>query len=315
MNAISESYRKVPYDLREAKQVERRMLVDAFQRLIAAGFPIADYQYTGMGSIYFFDFALFHKYLGIQKMLSVEISSAIKKRVEFNKPYGNVEVRIAPISKVIPELSRDRKHILWLDYDTVIRADYARDIVSALSSLTTGSLLLTTVDVEPPGKEDTGPKQWQEHFATEVAEYLPRGHDSTTFAKSNMVKLNTQILDNIISRGMRSRSEAEFCRIFNFVYKDGHTMLTVGGMICTPDEKRRLSAAGLENTIYYRTSFSFDPCELQIPRFTRKERLHLDCVMPCADEWVPDAFEAAPEDIKRYRDVYRFLPSYAELVL
>ena len=315
MATITESYRKVPYDLREAKQVERRMLIDAFQRLATAGFSISDYQYTGMGSIYFFDFALFYKYLGIHRMLSVEISKAIEKRVKFNKPYGNIDVRIDSIGKVIPELSRDRKHILWLDYDSVIRADYARDVVSALSSLSTASLLLITVDVEPPGKDGTGPKEWREHFAAEVSEYLPRVIDNTTFARSNLVRLNTQLLDNVIGRGMRSRSEAEFCRMFNFTYKDGHQMLTLGGMICTQDEKRRLLAAGLDNTIYYRNSFHADPCELRIPRFTRKERLHLDWAMPCADSWLPDDFEVAPEDIKTYREIYRFLPSYAELVL
>ena len=50
-----ESWRKVPYDLRPAKQAERRMLVDAFMILSQAGFPIRDYQYTGMGSVYFVD--------------------------------------------------------------------------------------------------------------------------------------------------------------------------------------------------------------------------------------------------------------------
>ena len=315
MTDIAESYRKVPYDLREAKQVERRMLIDAFQRLTVAGFAIADYQYTGMGSIYFFDFALFHKYLGIQNMLSVEISKKIQKRVEFNRPYGDVKIRMEPIGKVIPDLSRDRKHILWLDYDSVIRTEYTEDMVAALSSLSTGSIVLITVDAEPPGKEDTGPKEWREYFAGQLSDYLPRVSTDETYARSNLLQLNIQILDNVIARGMRSRNEAEFCRMFCFSYKDGHQMLTLGGMICAPEDKRRIVAAGLDNTIYYRCSFDGPPFNLHIPRFTKKERLHLDRAMPCADHWVPDEFETTEEDVKAYRDVYRFLPSYAELVL
>ena len=131
MSEISESFRKVPYDLREATQVERRMLIDAFQRLSAAGFAISDYQYTGMGSIYFFDFALFHKYIGIQYMLSVEISERAERRVKFNRPYGNVDILIGPIGRILPDLFRDRHHIVWLDYDGVICADHTRDVVSA----------------------------------------------------------------------------------------------------------------------------------------------------------------------------------------
>lgn len=80
-------------------------------------------------------------------------------------------------------------------------------------------------------------------------------------------------------------------------------MLTVGGMFCAPDDKRKLLAAGLDSTIYYRNSFASDPCELRIPRFTRKERLHLDWAMPCTDEWLPGDFEPTAEDIGAYRDV------------
>jgi len=55
LSETSSSYR-VQYDLRPAKQVERRMIIDALQRLSTAGFPITDYQYTGFGAIYFVDF-------------------------------------------------------------------------------------------------------------------------------------------------------------------------------------------------------------------------------------------------------------------
>ena len=37
MNGISKSALEVQYDLRPAKQVERRMLLDTFQRLAQAG--------------------------------------------------------------------------------------------------------------------------------------------------------------------------------------------------------------------------------------------------------------------------------------
>src|SRR5687768_12973988 len=117
--AISHSYRKVQYDLRPAKQVERRMLIDSFQRLAIGGFQLHDYQYTGMGSIYFVDFTLFHRYLGITRMLSVEISGDIEKRVRFNKPFAEVGIKIDAIGNIIPTLHRDVQHIVWLDYDSV----------------------------------------------------------------------------------------------------------------------------------------------------------------------------------------------------
>ena len=70
MKNLSASYLKVDYNLRPAKQIERRMILDTFHNLGTVGFPIRDYKYVGFGSIYFVDFAMFHKLLGIRKLLS-----------------------------------------------------------------------------------------------------------------------------------------------------------------------------------------------------------------------------------------------------
>ena len=64
-------------------------------------------------------------------MLSVEISKKIEKRIDFNRPFGNVQVQIEPIGTVLPSLHRDRRHIVWLDYDNILCADYASDIIVA----------------------------------------------------------------------------------------------------------------------------------------------------------------------------------------
>src|SRR5215467_3649289 len=137
---------KVQYDLRPAKQVERRMLMDAFQRLAESGFQIRDYQYTGFGSVYFVDFILFHKIFGLQRLLSLEHEAVLESRVRFNKPFSCVDVRMQPAAVAIPNLSRDLKHILWLDYDGILRRDFLSDIKAALSILPAGSILLVTVD-------------------------------------------------------------------------------------------------------------------------------------------------------------------------
>src|SRR5438270_10539979 len=96
---------KVQYELRAAKQVERRMLIESLQALSLAGFPITDYQYTGFGAIYFVDFILFHKILGIREMLSIEGSPKVHRRAVFNRPYDAVRVHLGLSTDVIPTLS------------------------------------------------------------------------------------------------------------------------------------------------------------------------------------------------------------------
>lgn len=328
MSAISSSYR-VQYDMRPAKQVERRMLVDALQHLAAAHFPVADYQYTGFGAIYFVDFILFHKILGLGKLVSLEQQESLTSRMKFNRPFSCVEIKMVPASSEIPNLSRDVRHLVWLDYDGVLQRDFLSDIQSAITVLPAGSILLVTVDVEPPEDHDyrfvdpqfdnsknvLGPKHWKRYFEYHASSYLKLGLTDADFGKSGLILRCTEILKAAFTKSIVARPELEFLPMFNFAYKDSHSMLTMGGMVAGRAEKRQLRASKLGDTVYYRDDFGSPPFEIKVPRFTRKERIYLDREMPCADGWVPEEFHLDPEDVRRYRDIYRFLPAFAEISL
>ena len=65
------SYQKINYSIRPAKSAERKMLCELIQHL-SVFHKLSDYQYIGFGSTYFTDFSLFHRNLGINKMISIE---------------------------------------------------------------------------------------------------------------------------------------------------------------------------------------------------------------------------------------------------
>jgi putative O-methyltransferase len=312
--ASTESYLKVQYDLRPAKQVERRMLIDTLHMLAAANFPIRDYQYTGFGSIYFVDFILFHKLLGIKRMTSIEHSERIKSRVRFNKPYASVDIFMGSASEVIPRLSSDRRHLLWLDYDDVLNASQLTDIRLAATYLSPGSLLLVTVDAEPPGDKDDGPAEWGQHFHQEAGELAANLSAVGDFRESNLAKVNVQIIERAIKAGMAGR-DAAFFPLFNFLYADGHRMLTVGGMVVTDPERRQILGSEVVNAHFVRLDLRKPPYPIRVPRLTRKERIYMDSMMPCKARWKPRAFELPTEDVQAYRQIYPFFPAYAELLL
>jgi hypothetical protein len=313
MTGPTESYREVPYDLRPKKQVERRMFVDALQRLSVAGFPISEYKYTGLGSIHFVDFILFHRLLGITDLLSVEHSESITKRIHFNRPYKKVDVKISKIGDVIPTLSRDKKHIIWLDYDDILHKEQLEDVELCGTFLPVGSIVVITIDAHPP--KGDGPKQWRKHFMREAGRYLGTTTKVSDFWLSKLVKRNAEVLYGALIQGMAGR-DALFFPMFKFLYADGrHPMLTVGGMVVGEEEKRKLAGSSLIQTVYFRPDATDQPYEIKMPTLTRKERLHLDCEMPCADGWVPRDFELTAEEVRDYRDIYRFYPAYAELLL
>jgi len=312
VNRPTESYLKVHYELRPAKQVERRMLVDALQILSLSDFQIRDYQYTGMGSIYFIDFILFHRALGVSKMLSVEYSTNVAKRVEFNRPFKCVNLQIAPIGDVIPTLSGSLKHILWLDYDAPLSATHLQDVSLAGTYLTTGSILLVTVDAEPPTESDE-PADWRNYFSEQAGEYFDAKLKNGDFAQSKLPARSVELIERALQGGMVGRTNIDFIPLFNFVYQDGHKMLTMGGMIGTQEDRDRIAKSALSRCTYYRDDLKLEPCVITVPRLTRKERQYLDQFMPCEDRWIPDDFELKHDDVLAYRDIYRYCPAYAEL--
>lgn len=314
MSAISKSALEVQFDLRPAKQVERRMLLDAFQRLAQAGFSIRDYAYTGFGSLHFIDFVIFHKLLGIDQMLSVEHDLALEGRVRFNCPYRCVDIMMGSATDVIPTLSRDQQHILWLDNDEPVTKAILNDVYLAGSQLPTGSFLIVTVDVEPPVKDAYDAHTNKLYFEEEAQNYLGL-LDIQAFTKENLYKTSKQVIMNALKEGMAGRTSIDFHPLFYFVYAGSHRMMTIGGMIGSNAEKRKLNSMNKEGAVYLRMKENEDPYEIKVPVFTRKERHLLDSAMPCPAGWQPTEFTIPVEHIETYREIYRFLPSYVEILL
>ncbi len=320
MSQPAKSYERVHYEFRPAKQVERRMLIHTFHHLMMLGFPISDYKYTGLGSIYFIDFIMFHKYLGINKFLSVEESSTVENRVRFNRPFGCVDIAIGDIIEFIPHLSSDFQHILWLDYDHILTEDTLNAVYMATIQLSPGSVFLVTVDVEPPGSPAEGltrwnPKAWQRHFMQEARDYMWSRPNVKDFARDSLLKTNARLIDYAISKALVARPEVAFLPLFNFTYADGHRMLSVGGMIGNEAQRRSLESLDRKTLHFLRRSITEAPYEIAVPKVTRKERLYLDSEMPCDDKWCPQDFELTPDEISAYRSIYQYYPAYTEMLL
>ncbi len=323
---LSRSYLDVHYGLRPGKQVERRILIDAFQLFSESGFPVRDYNYIGMGSVHFIDFTMFHKYLGIEKMLSVELSHEIEDRVKFNAPYRDIiETQVGrPIGDFIDNLKDEEKYTIWLDYDGIL-ADYMiEDVCTAMQTLPTGSLLLITIDTEPPltkeypkvnRKDDNEDnfKITKDYYEEIAPTYIPVKYKLEDYNYNNLPILNRDIIYSAIKSTLIP-TEKKYVPLFNFLYADGHRMLTIGGMVVDSKDERKLKNSRLLSADYIRTGYDSEAFYIKVPILTRKEQLHLDSFMPSLKDWKSD-FDISQEDLENYRKIYRFYPSYAELYL
>ena len=67
------SFEKINYLLRPKKQIERKIIIEILQKIQKPlKIDISKYCYIGMGSIYYYDYILFHKFLGISNMVSID---------------------------------------------------------------------------------------------------------------------------------------------------------------------------------------------------------------------------------------------------
>ena len=324
MAAPESSSRKVPYDLRAHKQVERRMMVHVIQLLAEAGFPISTYRYVGFGAFFFVDFILFRRLLGITEMISIEHDTDHEKRVLFNLPFKDIEVIFHPSHDYLSEMNRDKRHILWLDYDGPIARDHLSDIETAASILLAGSLLIATFDVDFDKADDINIREskpneraraWFSRFQEECGDFFDPTWKICDFSASAIPKRAIKVMEAAILSGVNMREGITFEPLFNFLYADGHQMLTIGGVICSKDEKRKLRGIEWEELPFVRRKLTLESFQIEVPVLTRKERLYIDSHMPSDPKWVPSDFEIEPEVIQAYREVYRYCPLYAELLL
>ena len=243
----------------------------------------------------------------------------MRNRVDFNCPYELIDIVHDEMTAQISRLSGDRRHILWMDFDSLLTEELLDAVQLAAAQLTAGSILLVTVDVEPPGRPEDGlkkynPTVWMRYFKTEANRLLWRGAARSDFAREALPRTNAKILKAAIDDGLQSR-DTKFIDMFSFLYADGHRMLSLGGMIGTDDDKRRVRSLDRKELFFLMDDVTADPFRIRVPLVTRKERHYLDQNMPCAKRWTPKDFEMTPEDVEDYRTIYRYYPAYTEMLL
>jgi len=328
------SYRIINYGLRPAKAIERRMLCAAFERLHPFQ-RIERYRYIGFGSIYFSDFQLFHRQLGITNMVSIEKDVAAKPCFRFNRPFKCIRLKFAPSAEALPKLSWSPRTIAWLDYDDRLNVDIFADIATLCSRANSGSVIIISVNAQPdaePNKE--GREQYEQETGKpfDLADYrlriakgllgekLPASVSGAELRGQELAGVFREIINNLIEEQLSIRNVLQpaelkmlYRQLFNFRYKDGAQMLTVGGILHRASEEATFAACAFETLPFIKTGA--EPCNIKAPCLTLKEMRHLNAQLPrklSRNLRAPGVPEA---DIQRYADVYRYFPAFNEVLL
>jgi hypothetical protein len=312
---------RVPYDLRPRKQIERRMMVHALQKFAEAGLPISRYRYAGFGGFFFIDFIIFRRLLAIRDMVSIEHDYRYPKRVRFNKPFADIDIRLEPAADFISQIDRQKRHILWLDYDGPIHREQLEDLNVSASLLAPGSLLIATFDVDFDRADeirDLAPTDrqlgWRRRFERETGVYYHPAWTTQDFAASAVARRSIDVASAAIESGVNMRPDITYDNVFSFLYADGHEMLTIGGIVSSGRERTLMDKVDWTALRFIRRDLAGEPFRIDIPVLTRKERLHIDSNLPAGAKWAPE-FELDSGELAKYTSVYEYCPLYAELLL
>jgi hypothetical protein len=312
---MSPSYREVNFNLRAAKSIERKMIAETLLRLDRL-VPLNSYRYVGFGSIFFADFLIFHRTLGITSMLSIEADATHEERFRFNLPLGCVDLDFRHSNRALPTLDWSEHAIVWLDYDSQLDIPVLADIEAVTSQARSWSVLIATVNAHPP-EIGSRLKQLTSNVSSERVPV-----DVTTDADLGgwrLAKVSRRIINAAIETALADRNgplgdsdKIRFRQLFNFHYADGPKMLTVGGIFY-----RATEAASLDRCSFGELTQVVEgdePINVTVPVLTTREVLHLAAQLPGGEDnlsspGIPEA------DVGRFARMYRYYPLFIDIDL
>ncbi|MDP9201435.1 MAG: hypothetical protein M3P26_05830 [Gemmatimonadota bacterium] len=325
------SYKSVIYTLRPAKAVERKMLCEAFRRL-ARFAPLDTYRYLGFGSVFFSDFLLFHRALGLTRMVNIESEVKDIRRFRFNRPFGSIKFMFEKSSEALPKLKWNQRSIVWLDYDSPLSQDVLADLETVCSNARSGSVLVVTLDSdfkENPGDPERAVKKldWlKQTFGTRLPQEVSykgqrRSVDGSLLGEEGgLARIYARMaLDTMVettrhrSAGLPDDRKVIFQQLFDFEYRDTARMVTVGGLLYEARERSQAKACAFEELAFVVSDGS--PHMLNVPILTHREARYLDRHMPITKGAAVRRTGLSMEMVREYEQIYRWFPSFAETEL
>lgn len=316
------SFEKINYNIRANKSIERKMISELIQRLSLYS-ELNEYRYIGLGSPYFTDFILFHKYLGLNNMISIEKEESKKARFEFNKPFSCIDMHYGNATTILPNLELDKNlNIIWMDYDGKIEDYVFSDIDSIVANSAAGSLFLVSINVEPsPGEKGNRMQELVDRVGKNriPVEFEDLNLNRTVLPQVIYEMIDTQIKKSLLERTGGDKSILEYRQLFHYLYKDGAQMLTVGGILL--DKKQNKAFKKLKTDNIKHLSSTAEPSKIKCPNLTYKEVHFLNNILPCELEFTNNGYIKNKEfkklplnhhDMKDFADIYRYYPNFSE---
>lgn len=310
------SFDVVNYSLRPSKSIQRQLVFEGIVKL-KSHLDLENLVYIGFGSIWFTDFVLAHKLLGIDDMVSIESNDVGYRRAVFNSPYATVRVRHGFSSAVLPTLYADdvirgRPWLVWLDYDYQFDETLKEDIRSIIENAPANSILLVTFNGHEMkyGAAPDRPERLRELFGAAVPDDLPKRACRDERMQETLADFARDFMQSTANDLARPGG---FVPAFRLIYRDNAPMVTVGGILPAK------GAARIAADVVVDAAWTCRPAKpIVAPHLTIREASVLQSRLPSANPLGRDVvralgFDLEDDQLEAFETYYRHYPSFAQI--
>jgi hypothetical protein len=311
------SFETINYMLRPNKNVERKLIAKTLGRLQAA-FDVRSYRYVGFGSMWFTDFVLMHRVVGISDMVTIEKEASRAKRVEFNKPYACIDVRMEKAATALGDVLEGKHSVTWLDYDGPLKNALSGDLETAVGAMLSGSMILVSVNAmveQLRGHQlaEGEPILSEVEYLAEICDSQAVKAEEPRLTRNDFPKLVAELLhDRLKAATLSMKPGCEYRPVWTFEYADDATMVTVGGMVADVTDQAKLAECKLDELPFASPEEMF---QIELPILTEKEKRALDKLLPSmtAIDAKKLEFELRPAELEAYVRFYLEYPVFNEM--
>ncbi|ADG08961.1 hypothetical protein B7G68_02320 [Caulobacter segnis] len=312
------SFDTVNYSLRPNKAIQRQIVFDGLDQIDRV-VPLRTSLYIGFGSVWFTDFILAHRRLGITDMISIENKAIGAARARFNAPFKSVKVEEGDSNAVLGNLANNevlcsKQWIVWLDYDRSLSQEVLNDIVTVMTHASENSILLITINASP-GSLGKSPRVREAYIRGLLGDSVSQDYGASNFEAESIVEtLSTSLRAYIIDKAVQLGRPGGYVPAFNMSYRDGAPMLTVGGVLPALGARPAIRA-----TVNEPTWPGSPTIPIQAPPLTLKEVGALQRLLPAARPPSRAAlrrlgFDLEEEQLAAYCEHYKRYPAFLQVV-
>jgi len=306
----------INYSLRPNKAIQRQIVFDGLE-FLDRHVPIRNALYVGFGSIWFSDFVLAHKRLGITDMISIENKAIGAVRAKFNAPFRTVQIEEGDSTPVLEDIAAreqvlEKQWIVWLDYDLSITQTTLDDIGLVLTHAPPNSVLLVTFDAGGLGMSAS---KRENYLRDLLQDAVPDDLPDNAFEKDNIPTTFARcLLDYIQAEAANRARPGGFIPAFNIPYTDSAPMVTVGGFLLSP------AARGAGKACIQAEAWDgFARVPVEAPPLTIKEVAALQRLLPSASQITRAGiqeigFDLTEDQLAAYVEHYRRYPAFFQVV-